>query len=235
VTEAGAGSEVGAGPEGPDLQSDPRPARGWRGAVLAVVVVFAVLVPLTARVLVDGRAELAKAAAAATVGDVDGQLRHLGRAARWSMPLASHDDRARAGLQSMAVSAAESAGGAPSPVSLAAWRELRRALLGTRVMGVADDHQLAAANLGIVEEMAREAAEKGGGFDRARAAAALEAPLNSRPWASHLSAACLVGWLVALVGFAMRGVDGRGHVVARPATRWGGAVLVLLIAWLSTM
>jgi hypothetical protein len=39
------------------------------------------------------------------------------------------------------------------------------------------------------------------------------------------------GWLVASAGFVLRALDAQGRLRSRPAVRWGGASLLLLIAW----
>lgn len=211
-----------------------RPGR-WRAWAWALVGLALVVAPLVARVIVDGRAELRRADEAAAAGDVDGELRHLGRAGRWSLPLARHDDRACSRIEVLAQSATEAAGPAHSPEALAAWRELRRVTLGTRSVLGHDRDRLARANRGIVEQMAREAEEAGREFDPARARAELSETIGPPPWRGYAAAACLAGWLLALVGFALRGIDEKGRIVARPASRWGGAVLALLVGWLLLM
>jgi hypothetical protein len=49
------------------------------------------------------------------------------------------------------------------------------------------------------------------------------------------AAACFVAWLVACVGWFVRGIDGKGRLQPRLALRWGAAVLLLLVAWVVLM
>lgn len=209
---------------------DGRAQRAGAGRRLGLVALFALLVlaPIVVRVAVDGRAELAAAIEVEARADVDAQIRHLGRAARWRLPLARHDDEARAALRALA-EAAEARDDAA--VGLAAWRELRRALIGTRVVTVVDADGLDAANAAIVRLMVREAEVAGRASDPARWAAELEEDLAPRG-RSLLASACFLAWLIACVGFFVAGIDGKGRLQPRGALRWGGAALATLLAWI---
>jgi hypothetical protein len=201
-----------------------------RLAILAGIVVL-LLAPLVVRTAVDGRLELGRADAAAQAGDLEAEIRHLGRAARFRLPLAQHDDRALARLRELAL-AAEAAEDFPS--ALAAWRELRSALIGTRVIDVAEPERLAEANAAIVELMVGEARASGQPSARERWAEELEQDLQPRG-RSLLAALCFAIWLGSCVGFFVRGIDGKGRLIPRPAVRWGFALLASLIAWLLLM
>jgi hypothetical protein len=199
---------------------------GWIAAAALLV-----LAPLVARTLVDGRAELARADAAAEAGDRDGEIRHLGRAARFRLPLAQHDELALARLLELARDASEAD---EIAIALAAWRELRSALLSTRVLDVSEPELLAQANAAIVELMVDEARANNRPIARERWAEELEQDLAPR--GRTLAAALLfAAWLVACIGFFARGVDATGRLNPRPALRWGGSVLLLLIAWILLM
>jgi hypothetical protein len=194
-----------------------------------------VLAPIAGRVLVDGRAELRAATDAAAVGDRDAEIRHLGRAARFRLPLAGHDEQALAQLAQLGDRAAADG---ELGLALAAWREVRGALIGTRVVDVSDPALLAEANAAIVELMVREAQASQVPVARERWAAELEEDLDldlRGRGRSLLAAACLVGWLGACVGLFMRGVDHKGRLKPVPARRWGAAVLVCLVAWILLM
>lgn len=213
-------------------QAKPRIARRVYitvGLILAVIILL--LAPLLVRTLVDGRAELARADAAAEVGDRDAEIRHLGRAARFHLPLAQHDELALARLHELA-RAATSTG--DHSTALAAWRELRSALLGTRTLDVSDPELLAQANIAIVELMVEEAHAAGRPIARDRWAEELEQDLAPRG-RSLLAALCFAAWLVSCIGFFARGVDAKGRLIPRPALRWGGSTLLLLIAWILLM
>jgi len=51
------------------------------------------------------------------------------------------------------------------------------------------------------------------------------------PWRANLAALSFVGWVVASGGFVLRGLDGDGRLRPRPALRWGGVSVLLLLAW----
>lgn len=196
-----------------------------------VGVIALLLAPLLVRTFVDGRAELARAEAAAAAGDVDAEILHLGRAARFTLPLAQHDELALDRLQELARSA-ESAG--EIATALAAWRELRSALIGTRTLDVREPERLTAANAAIVELMVTEAQATGRPIARDRWAEELEQDLDPRG-RSLTAALCFAAWLVSCIGFFARGVDAKGRLIPRPALRWGGSALLLLILWILLM
>lgn len=198
-------------------------------AGLALVVIGSLLV----RAWLDGRAQLRAADAMAEAGDLDGEIRHLGRAARWRLPLAEHDELARTRLRELAER--ETRAGHVG-VALVAWRELRSAILATRTIDVVDTELLETANTEIVQLMVHEAREAGSPADSARWAAELdEDPVAGGRGRSLSAAACFAAWLIACIGFFMRGIDGKGRLEPRLALRWGAAVLLLLVAWLSLM
>jgi hypothetical protein len=212
-------------------KGDGRSARVRRLAYVALALF--VIGSLFVRAWLDGRTQLQEADAMAEAGDLDGEIRHLGRAARWRLPLAEHDELARARLHELAER--ETRAGHVD-VALTAWRELRSALLATRTIDVVDPELLGTANTEIVQLMVLEAREAGIAADDARWAAELdEDPMGTSRARSLLAAACFAAWLVACIGFFMRGIDGKGRLEPRPALRWGAAVLVLLVAWLSLM
>ncbi|NVB42856.1 hypothetical protein G6O69_33860 [Pseudenhygromyxa sp. WMMC2535] len=204
---------------------------GGRARLLAKVSLglALVLLPVAARALVEGRVELARADAARDVGDLDAELRHLGRAARWAAPIFDHDERARARLRERAEQAEDAGDDAEA---LAAWRELRRALLSVRGPLGPDAESLALANEGILAALGERAGPR---FDRARAEAELAALPGPEPVRSHLAVACMLGWIVATLGFFFRGLDGQGRLIPGPASRWGVGAVGLLIAWIALM
>lgn len=200
---------------------------------LALVVIGSLLV----RAWLDGRAQLREADAMADAGDQGGEIRHLGRAARWRVPLADHDELARARLREIAERETEAG---HVGVALVAWRELRSAILATRTIDVVDPELLELANTQIVSLMVLEARELGTTADSARWAAELQADGagSSGPGSrarSLSAAACFAAWLVACIGFFMRGIDGKGRLEPRSALRWGAVALLLLVAWVSLM
>lgn len=211
--------------------SDAGKPRIGRRLAVVVGVIGLLLAPLLVRTYFDGRAELGRAEAASTAGDVDAEIRHLGRAARFRLPLAQHDELALDRLQELARSA-ESAG--EIATALAAWRELRSALIGTRTIDVREPERLREANAAIVELMVVEAQASGRPIARDRWSEELEQDLEPRG-RSLTAAFCLAAWLVSCVGFFARGVDAKGRLIPRPALRWGGSTLLFLILWILLM
>jgi hypothetical protein len=198
-----------------------------------VALALLVIGSLFVRAWLDGRAQLREADAMAEAGDLDGEIRHLGRAARWRLPIAEHDELARARLREIAERETEAG---HVSVALIAWRELRSAILATRTIDVVDPELLEVANTQIVQLMVAEAREAGSTADGERWAAELdEDPQGTSRGRSLTAAACFAAWLVACIGFFMRAIDGKGRLEPRLALRWGAAVLVLLVAWLSLM
>jgi len=125
-------------------------AAGW-----TALVVLGVLGPLLGRAAWEGQGALDQADLAAAEGRIDREIMQLGRAARWRVPIAGHDERALARLMAIAEEA-ERAGEASSQTAIAAYREARGALLASRAWGVADPAVLDAANLGIARLMAAQ-------------------------------------------------------------------------------
>lgn len=205
------------------MQDRARTVLPW--LALALVVLGSLFV----RAWLDGRAQLRQADELSAAGDLDGEIRHLGRAARWRAPLAEHDEHARTRLREIAEREAEAGN---IDTALVAWRELRSAILATRTIDVADPEQLEAANAAIVELMVAQATRDSLAVDSARWAAELDEDLGSRA-RSLSAAACFVGWLIACVGFFVRGIDAKGRLEPRTALRWGAAVLALLVAFVS--
>lgn len=207
------------------------------GAMLGWVVLGVLLVgaPLLVRVAWEGRAELQAAAHARSQEDTDAEIEHLGRAARWRMIGLSHDEDALARLEAIG-RLANDAGEDRRHVALAAYREIRRALLATRSFDVPHADQFHRANAHIAALMAEQ--ERAFGTDPAAREdpeafhlALLERIPGPQPWRSNLAALAFVGWLAACGGFVLRGLDGEGRLRPRPALRWGGATLVLLVGW----
>jgi hypothetical protein len=201
-------------------------SRVVRWLVRALIVLAAILGPLTVRACIEGRAELREADGADTTEQA---IVHLGRAARWRLPIADHDEQARARLEAIADTAERDD---DDELALVAWRELRAALLGTRTGSVVDTEQLERANSGIVRGMVAMADEAGEPEASERWQAELDAPPASDGVGTRVSAVCFVLWWVTLIGFVMQGI---GDGLRRSALVWGVANLVLLLGWLLMM
>ncbi len=136
-----------------------RVGRWLVGAAWAVALAIGVAGPLLLRAAWEGRAELLAADEAAAAGRVDLEIVHLGRAARWRVPIAGHDEAAIARL--LAIGAATEGREASWQTALAAYREARAALLVTRVGAVGDGEALGLANRRIAALMAAQEAAFG--------------------------------------------------------------------------
>jgi len=207
---------------------------GWRLGALGLAGV-AGLGPLWIQAGVEGRAELEHADEAVARGDADGELEHLGRALRWRAPLWGHDERALERLWDRGEQA-QALGDDGRSRALAAYREVRRGLLATRAWGVPHRARWDEANVRIAALMAEQ--ERAAGTDASGRGdpegfhrELLERVPGPEPIRGNLAALSFVGWLVALGGFVLRGIDPRGRVQPRAALRWGGAALGLLVAW----
>ncbi|MBL8945142.1 MAG: hypothetical protein JNK45_18395 [Myxococcales bacterium] len=195
----------------------------WAGRGLRLVGWIALCIaPLVVRVACEASGELDAAAAARGVGDGDGEVLHLGRALRWRLPLATHDERAIARLLEIG----EQAAGPDPALSLAAYREIRSALLGSRGLDVPHADVLADVDARIAAAMAD---------GDAAAEAARRAELDREPGRSRmgpaLAAAGWIAWAWATARFVRRGLDARGRVVPGVGTRAGLLALALLVAW----
>ena len=192
------------------------------GALVGVMVV----VPIAIRATVEGSAALDEALG---TDDIDLRIERLGHAARWRMPIATHDERALDALVEIGESRDDEA-------SLAAYREARRALLGTRAWGLSDPARFEMLCERIATAMAAreeaDASDVGGqGDPYAYHLQLLQKVPGPDPLRAGGAAWAFVAWVVAMVGFVGRGLDDKGKLQPKPATRWGLAALVLLTLW----
>jgi len=223
----------------PEETVDDVRGRGRVGSTAGWVVLGLALLaaPLVGRAAWEGRAELRAADAARDQDDKDVEIEHLGRAARWRVPGLSHDEVALDRLETLAVNA--QAHGEQDHIALAAHREIRRALLATRSFGVPHPDRFARANAQIAALMAEQ--ERTFQTDSSGGVAAddleayhrglLDRVPGPNPWRANLAGLAFVAWLVTSAGFVLRGLDGEGRLRARPALRWGGGSVVMLVTW----
>lgn len=61
--------------------------------------------------------------------------------------------------------------------------------------------------------------------------ALLEQVPGPDPLRGAAAALAFAAWLVTSAGFVLRALDAQGRLRPRAALRWGGASLVLLVAW----
>jgi hypothetical protein len=190
--------------------------------------------PVAARAWIEAQSELDEADGAASAGDVDAEIEHLGRALPWRVPLSSHDEAALARLVAIG-EAAESDGDVAA--ALAAYREARGALLATRVLAVphadarADlEHRIARL---MADEERRLGTDSAAGDDlEAHHLALLQETPGPDPWRTTLAAGAFVAWVVTSLAVLWVGIDETGRVRPRPAVWWGLASVVCLVAWM---
>lgn len=210
-----------------DAAGAATPLRWVRRAVLGGAFVLSMLiVPVAMRASIEGSAALEEALA---TDDIDLRIERLGHAARWRTPLTTHDERALDAL----VAIGEGHDGA---VSLAAYREARRALLGTRAWGLSDPERFEMLCERIASAMAaqeeQDASDVGGqGDPYAYHLQLLQKVPGPDPLRAGGAAWAFVAWVLAAVGFVGRGIDDKGKLQPKPATRWGLAAMVLLAVW----
>lgn len=215
-------------------EAAPRRAWWWWPA-LGLGALVAGLVPIAGRVVVEGRAELAAADLAREGEDLDAEIEHLGRALRWRMPGFDHDEAALARL--WAIGEAQEARGADGrDAALAAYRELREGLLGTRAWGIPHRERWEAANERIAVLMAEVERELGtdasaSGDPEAYHRVLLAKEPGPAPIRGNLAALAFAGWVACTAGLLLRGLQPRGRLRPRPALRWGLGAVVCLVAW----
>ncbi len=200
-------------------------ARLLRRVALFLLGVVAVGAALTARVVLEGQAELAKSDASFDSGDLRPALEHARRSATLYAPGAPHVDRAYERLTAIALGA--EASGQPK-LAFLAWQAERSAALESRHLWIAHTSELERANqnLARLEVSARGATDAESGKLEQQAQGRLADDNAPDPaWIAVLGA----GFLLALGGlglFSFQGVDRAGHVSPRRA-QLGVALFVL--------
>lgn len=204
-----------------------------RGGAWATLVGLAVIAPLLVRAAWEGHAELVRADEAAAAGRVDLEVVHLGRAARWRVPLADHDELALARL--MAIGAATEVDAETSGTALLAYREVRSALLATRALGLADAAMYAAANARIAALMAAQEVMFATDLSGVGAAEEHHTELLERSGDAPAPWGTVAGLLAALAGAAAlgAGIPEAGKIRRGPLVGLGALAMALgVLAWL---
>ena len=184
----------------------------------AVALVAMLLAIVAARVVWSSRGEW-RAASAATGDD---ELAHLGRAARLYAPGNPYSRRAVDKLAAI--------GRADPARALAAWRELRSAILATRSFYTPHRALLDEANAHIAELMADAEVATGTQHarDQARAWHAARLEQDEAPSVAWTLVALvgLVGWIACALGLLLRGVGDDDRLRPRVALAWAAGVAV---------
>ena len=202
-----------------------------RGALRAIALFAILLAIVAARVVWSSRGEWRAAVAAATneAGGGDAEIVHLGRAARLYAPGNPYSRRAVDRLAAI---------GRDDPArALAAWRELRSAILATRSFYTPHRALLDEANARIAGLMAdaEVAAGKSQAREPARAWHAARLAQDEAPsvaW-TLVALAGLAAWIGCALGLCLRGVGDDDRMRPRAALAWAAGVgLGLLLFFL---
>ena len=185
---------------------------------LALLAFFLVSIgaALSARVILEGQAELAASDVAFNDGDLRPALEHARRSATLYAPGAPHVERAYERLIAIALGA--EAAGQPKTAFLA-WQGVRSAALESRHVWVSHTAELERANenLSRLETLARGIGDADQGKVQQQALSRLSADSAPAPgWIAVLGG----GFLLALLGlalFAFQGLDKAGKVSVRRA------------------
>ena len=199
------------------------------------VLLLVIVTPLLVRVHWEGRAELQSADLALEEGDREREILHLGRAARWRLPLVDHDELALERLIRMGVQA-ERDPELGRDFALVAYREARRAILATRAWGLSSPETFNLVNRRIARLMAEQEIEfqtdlSGQGKQEEYHLHLLQVIPGQGALGVHYSSIAFILWAVALLGFVTQAIDLRGNLRGKRAFCWGGASLVLLFTW----
>ncbi len=209
-----------------------RRARLRRWGLFALVVP-ALLVPVVVHVAVEARRELSAADAAAELGDEDAEVIHLGRALRWRLPGAGHDEVAIARLLALGEVAEADPADLGHARALAAYREIRSGLLGSRALDVPHEDVLADVDARIARLM--DAQSRALGVAAPGEAAQLERlrEASASPRTPVvLAALAMAMWVGASLAFLARGLDAQGRLRRPTGTRAGVLALAAFFTWM---
>jgi len=205
-------------------------ARLLRRTALFGLGVVAVAAALTARVVLEGQAELAKSDAAFDQGELRPALDHARRSATLYAPGAPHVERAYERMIAIA-HGAEAAGEAK--IAFLAWQAVRSAALESRHLWITHAGELERANqnLARLEVLARGIKDQESGKLEQQAQTRLAEDSAPDPaWIAVLGS----GFLLALTGlglFSFRGVDRAGRVSPRRAQLGFALFLIGAACW----
>jgi hypothetical protein len=202
-----------------------------RAVAIALASLAVLLCVMSARAVLEARAESARADTALTNGDVELAIVRLRSAARWSAPFNAYASSALTRLERLA-RADEAAG--EKGRALSAYRAIHAAIHATRSFYTPQRALLARADERIAALMAEAPApaiERGRSFDE-RKADYLALLAGSGPSAFGVLLAFLgfATWVGSAIVFLLWGVDAEGRVL-RPLGR--RSVFCLLLGWIA--
>jgi hypothetical protein len=195
------------------------------------LALLALLALMSARALLEARAQLGRAEPALAAGDVPRAITHLRLAARWDSPGNVYAQRALTSLDQLA-HAADQRGDAA--LALRAYRAVHAALHASRGVRIREPELLQRTDARIAELMAREPAPaRDAGLSAAERAARYRELLRLKaPRTLGVLLACggFFSWILAFAALVLRGLDDEGRVVkavARPS------FLCLVFGWVA--
>ncbi|HEY6880526.1 MAG TPA: hypothetical protein VI299_21025 [Polyangiales bacterium] len=202
-----------------------------RALAVALASLAVLSLVMTARALLESRAEGARATHALSAGQLDDAIVHLRDSARWDAPFNPYAADSRARLEQLA-QASESRGDPAR--ALSAYRSLHAAIQATRSFYMPHADQLARADEKIASLMAREPpapidAQRSEAERKADYLALLQAH-DPNPLGVLLAFLGLVTWVGSAVTFVSWGVDREGRILRAVAKR---SVLCLLLGWIA--
>lgn len=201
-----------------------------RPLLLTFAGILVLFLTMTARSVLEARAEEARARVALAAGDVDGAIIRLRASARWYAPFNVYASDALAELERLA-GAAEKKG--ERDRALFAWRSIHASIHATRSFYMPHTERLARADERIAALMAAEPAVPVEGSrspaERKADYLALLAPPEPRLFGVLLAMAGFVTWVGSATAFLTWGVDSEGRVLRRFGRR---SVACLLLGWI---
>ncbi|HEX6242038.1 MAG TPA: hypothetical protein VFZ61_14110 [Polyangiales bacterium] len=202
-----------------------------RSLAFVALALLALLSLMSARALLEARAQLGRAESALAAGDAAGALTHLRLAARWDAPGNVYAQRALTNLEQLGRAADQR--GDPA-LALRAYRAIHAALHASRGVHIRHPELLERADARIAELMAREPAPaRDAGLSAAERAARYRELLRLKaPRTLGVLLACggFFTWILAFAALVLRGLDDEGRVVkavARPS------FLCLVFGWVA--
>lgn len=198
--------------------------------VLAALALCVLVLVMSARAVLEARAESARADVALAAGDIDAAIVRLRNTARWYAPLNFYASNALTRLLRLAETA-EARG--EHRRALAAYRAIHAAIQSTRSFYTPHPALLMQADERIAALMSAEppAAVEGQRSPEQRKAdyLALLRPIQPRLGGVLLAIAGLITWVGSAVAFLTWGVDGEGRALRRIGRR---SIGLLLVGWI---
>jgi hypothetical protein len=202
-----------------------------RSLAFVALSLLALFTVMTARAVLEARAELAQAEQALSSADLPLAVSHYRLAARWSAPGNAYATSALAALESVGKAAEQRSDAA---LALSAYRAAHAALYSARGMEVSDPALLARVDARIADLMARdpgserdERASYEERRERYQHLLKVEGP-NQR--GVLLACGGFFTWVGAFAMLVLRGLDDEGRIVKRVARP---SFLFLVFGWIA--